>query len=428
VSGFALAASKQLKSFRPSFDQILRGALLLYIAFLPLTSIHFVERIGFLVLLALLVVWCVWHRRHFFLRTPIDMPLGMFVLWVGLTIPFASFPGYSLGEYGKLIKQVLIFYAVLYFFQEKKKWGQLVRLIVGVGLIVCLYGVANYKHPDPLTMTSFLPAEVWLSTYLVMMLPLCIALALYEDSPWAKRAYMACTLLVTCGLLLTQSRASLLAAFTELWGVAVLAQKRAMITVAGATTMLALVLALFTIRVAILPTGSWQVESRTTMPLKLEASSMAHRLDIWAFLLREIGQHPIVGIGYGKETISKLFGQTLEETILPGHSSVRFHGAHNLLLEITVHVGIPGLLLFIWLAVCLGKTIMTAFRQASDGFTRAVVLGVGVGMCGLAVRLMFDQMLVGVLAILFWILVAIAMLASGSYRPCADRGDVEETA
>jgi len=67
--------------------------------------------------------------------------------------------------------------------------------------------------------------------------------------------------------------------------------------------------------------------------------------------------------------------------------------------------------LFIWLAVRLSETILTEFRQASDGFARSVLLGVGVGMCGLAVRLMFDQMVVGVLVVQFSVLAAIVMSA-----------------
>jgi len=53
---------------------------------------------------------------------------------------------------------------------------------------------------------------------------------------------------------------------------------------------------------------------------------------------------------------------------------------------------------------------------------------VGVGMSGLAVRLMFDQMLVGVLAVEFWVLAASAMLAAGSYRLCPDREAAEDAA
>ncbi|MFM7842442.1 MAG: hypothetical protein ACKO9T_11270, partial [Nitrospira sp.] len=140
VSDTAHVSNGKLESFLPYFDQSIRIVVLLYVAGLPFTAIHAAERIGFLLLLAALVVWCVWHRRHFHLRTPIDVPLGMFVLWVGLTIPFAADPVYSLQEFGKLIKQVLIFYTVLYFFQERKSQVHLIWLMVGVALLISVYG------------------------------------------------------------------------------------------------------------------------------------------------------------------------------------------------------------------------------------------------------------------------------------------------
>lgn len=428
MSDTAHVSNGKLESFLPYFDQSIRIVVLLYVAGLPFTAIHAAERIGFLLLLAALVVWCVWHRRHFHLRTPIDVPLGMFVLWVGLTIPFAADPVYSLQEFGKLIKQVLIFYTVLYFFQERKSQVHLIWLMVGVALLISLYGLVHYEHPQFLSMTSVFPSEVWLVTYLLMMLPLCAALALSEDSPWTTAVAVVGVLLGGCCLLLTQSRAGLLAFIAELWGAVLLTQRRAVLMVAGAVTALALILASFMIQVVTLPGGSWKLESAISVPLKLDTTSAEHRRVIWVFMLEQIGKHPIVGIGYGKETVKALVEQIPADDILSNSLSVRNHGAHNILLELALHVGIPGLLLFIWLVVRLGKTVMTAYRQASDGFARAVLLGVGVGMCGLVVRLMFDQMLVGVLAVEFWVLAASAMLAAGSYRLCPDREAAEDAA
>jgi hypothetical protein len=45
------------------------------------------------------------------------------------------------------------------------------------------------------------------------------------------------------------------------------------------------------------------------------------------------------------------------------------------------------------------------------------LLAACIGLIGLGVRLQFDQMLVGALAVEFWILVALAMSASDSSRP-----------
>src|SRR5262247_1804134 len=101
----------------PYFDTLVRVVLGIYIAVLPFKSLLVLERNGFLLLLGLLVVWCAVNRRLFYSRTPYDLPLLALVIWVGLTIPFAVSPFYSLKEYGKLFQHMVVFYAVVYFFR-----------------------------------------------------------------------------------------------------------------------------------------------------------------------------------------------------------------------------------------------------------------------------------------------------------------------
>lgn len=99
-----------------TLELIIRGLLYLYIFSLPFQRLLVLERNIFLALLVLLPLWCLVSRRHFLLATSIDLPLMMFVAWVGFTLLFAVYPDYSRKEFGKLLQQVVIFYAVVYFF------------------------------------------------------------------------------------------------------------------------------------------------------------------------------------------------------------------------------------------------------------------------------------------------------------------------
>lgn len=407
----------------PNFDRLIRWCLFLYIFSLPFKDLFFIERNGFIVLLSFLVLWCVLNRRLCFVQTPIDVPLIVFIFWVCMTIPFATYPLYSLQEFGKLLKQFLLFYVTIFFFRERTNWIPLIWMLVGVSFVVSLYGLAQYERNNPQSMMSSLPAEVWLTTYLVMIIPLCCALAWYEERPMLKGVYVVSALLAMSCLLLTQSRAGLLSFFVELWTFAVLIRRRAMLIAAALITSVTLVAAMLVVDVVTSPDGTLHFESRTSVPLKLGTGSIVHRLDILAFMLPRIVEHPVVGIGYGKETSKMLFGQVPEEDLPPGHSPVRTHGTHNILLELSLHVGVPGALLFAWLAVCLVKSVLEGFRRATDLFAKSVLLGVGVGVCGMAVRIMFDQMLVGTMAVQFWVLVALAMLAAGSFKATAAQQD-----
>jgi len=411
TDGMAMSLGSVARSF-PNLERIIRGFLLVYIFSLPFKSLLILERNGFLVLLFLLVVWCIAHRAHFFLRTPIDLPLAAFVLWVGLTIPFATYPVYSLQEFGKLLKQPLIFYAVVFFFQDRTRRMPLIWPLVGGLFLVSVYGLIGFDE----TMRgggSFLTAEVWLTTYLIMLIPLGFALAWYQEQGWKRNAYILVTMLAAGCLFLTESRAGLLAFLVELWACVWLLKRRAVLLAASVFTLTVIAGIVFLITVMTTPGGADKIKD-SPIPLKTATSSFVHRVDIGMFTLARIAEHPFMGIGYGKETYKKLFGEVPEKDLLPGHAPVRIAGTHNILLEMALHIGIPGLALFLWLMIGLGRMLIEDFRRATDARASAFLLGASVGLIGLGVRLQFDQMLVGTLAVQFWILMAIAVAACDS--------------
>src|SRR5262245_9917160 len=160
-----------------SLDSFIRGLLLIYIAALPFKNLLVIERNGFLVLLGLLAIWCLANRRLFYRPTPFDVPLAAFVGWVGITIPFAAFPDYSLKEFGKLLQQVIVFYATVYFFRHRSFRIVVFALIGCLLIVVSLKGLTQFdlNNPNPkAVVVSYLPAEVWLTTFLVMVIPLAI--------------------------------------------------------------------------------------------------------------------------------------------------------------------------------------------------------------------------------------------------------------
>jgi O-antigen ligase len=409
----SLSSAKGWSLTVPGLDRLIRGLLLVYIVALPFKSLLFVERNGFLLLMALLAVWSAVNRRHFFSRTPVDVPLLAFVAWVGLTIPFAAFPLYSLQEYGKLLQQILVYYAVVFFFREQAARVPLLRLLVGALIVISLYGVVQFKTTDVGMVASFMTSEVWLTTYLVMLAPLAFALAWYEEQPWVKSLYGLAALLATVCLVLVQSRAGLLAFLVELWACAWLLRRRDMVIAAGSVTAALVLAVLLLVQVVKESDGTMTIRLRTSIPVKAQVVSFVHRLDIWGFMLERIPEHPVVGIGYGKETSKRLYAQVPEKYLPPGHEPVKGHGPHNLLLELALMVGFPGMILFIVLVAQLLLATVSGYRRAMESHAQGLLLGVAVEIVGMGVRVMFDQMLVGTLAIQFWVLAALAMIVCG---------------
>lgn len=405
-----LTRSAGLSGWGLRLEQLIQLVLFVFIASLPFRHLLVIERNGFVVLLVLLALWCLINKRVWLIRTPIDVPLLFFVLWVGITLPFASFPDYSLKEFGKLLQGVLVFYAMVFFFRSQPWQKGLIYLLVAVVAFVSAFGLYQFDPANYQAARSFLSSEVWLTTFLVMFIPFCWALAILDHSLSAGKAFvMIAGALATGCLLVTQSRAGLVALLIELWVFAWLFRKQTAWIVAGAVTGLFLLGFAIVAYVDRTSTEGLHSELRATVPFRTTTRSVEHRFDIWSFALSEIAQHPVVGIGYGSET-PRLRYPREAESLKPGDLPFRNVGTHNIFLYMALHVGIPGLLLFLWVVAALVRQLVVCYRCAAQFPSNAVLLGAATGTVGLFVRLQFDQMFVGTLAILFWVLTALAVL------------------
>lgn len=404
----------------PYLDTIIRVVLAVFIAVLPFKSLLIVERNGFIFLLGLLVVWCVVNRGLFYTRTPYDKLLLAFVVWVGLTIPFSVDPSYSVKEYGKLLKHMVVFYAVVYFFRGLLYRQVLFGLVGILALLVAGYGLSQFNLENPQAVISFLPAEQWLTTFLVMIIPFGLTVALGEG-PVAIRAGSAFIVgMMTICLISTQSRAGLLALVAELWVIVWFIRSTSSKIAAGLATVFAIAVVVIVLNTVSTPVIGQTADITNSIPVRKDVASVVHRIDIWWFTLSEIAKHWLVGIGYGIHSYQMLYNQG-DEVVMPGHLAVRNQGTHNIFLYLALHVGLPGMLLFAWFFVRVVRRTSEEYRQAHDWLSKAILMGSVVSVVGLMLRLQFDQMLVGILAVLFWVLLGMAVLSYPSYNRVAEK-------
>ena len=411
TSSIAMQSSERV----PYFDTLVRVVLAVYIAVLPFKPLLVVERNGFLVLLGLLVVWCAINRRLFYSRTAYDMLLLAFVLWVGLTIPFSMAPSYSVKEYGKLLQHMVVFYAVIYFFKGLLYRQALLGLIGIMAILVAGYGLTQFNIKNPQAVVSFFPSEQWLTTFLVMIIPFGLAMALGAGPSEMRVGSAIAVGLMTVCLISTQSRAGLVAFVAELWVIVWFIRSTSAKIVAALATVCVIVAVMVAFNANVAPAIGVSADIKSVLPIQTSVQSVFHRFDIWWFTLSEIAKHWLVGIGYGGQSYQMLFGQD-KEVVMPGHQAVTNQGTHNIFLYLALHVGIPGMLLFGWFFVRVVLTTAEEFRQAHDWLSKAVLAGSVVSVVGLILRLQFDQMLVGSLAVLFWVLLAMAVLSYPSYN------------
>ncbi|HEX6950743.1 MAG TPA: O-antigen ligase family protein [Nitrospira sp.] len=397
------------------FSLLIGGLLLGYIALLPFTPLRLIERNSFIVLLGALALWCLFNRKLFYVPTPFDLRLLAFLLWIGLTLPFAVSPQYSVQEYGKLLQQVMMFYAVGYFLKENQLQRILFCLIGGVAIVVAGYGVTQFNLTNGQAVKSFFTSEVWLTTFLVMVFPFAFAVAFGNGPREVKgMAAIACGLFFAC-LLGTQSRAGLVSFLAELWIMAWLLRSSKVRIAAGGITLFLILAVLIAFKVDFSKNADPLRAARESLPIQTNVISIFHRFDIWAFTLTEIVRHGIVGIGYGSHSYLLTYGED-QESVSEGHQPVKRAGTHNIFLYFALHVGLPGAILFGWLYYTFIVRTIREYRQAAGWMQQAILAGSAGSLLGLLCRLQFDQMLIGTLAILFWVLLAMAVLQYPSVK------------
>lgn len=403
-------------SVLPNLDSIIRGLLYLYIFSLPFKRLLFIERNGFIILIVLLVLWCAVNRRHFFLRTPIDLPLVAFVAWVGFTVPFATFPAYSFQEFAKLLQQGLMFYAAVYFFREPIHKQRMVWMLLGTLALISAYGIWQFDtRPwmgrntqggrEYYLIESFLSGDVALTTYLVMLAPLSAAAALSWSGEWKRFLAGGTAALAVLCQFLTFSRAGLLAMLGEAIAFVWITGQKKVAYWAGA-----LVLTLVVGVVGLLIANEKDPEMLRFIPgaSKLTVYNLDARFTIWRFGLEKLWEHPLVGIGFGKDNfhlVTQLESQKLESTATTAIPA----GTHNTFLDITVGSGIPALLGFVWLLGAIVRAGLNQLRRLPGPLENALTLTVITVVAGMALRNFFDHMWVGNLAVQFWVLVGLAL-------------------
>jgi heptosyltransferase-3/putative inorganic carbon (HCO3(-)) transporter len=229
----------------------------------------------------------------------------------------------------------------------------------------------------------------WLSTYLVIVLPLLIA-----GAARARHFRTVCTYGGAVALALMMQAFS----YTRAGWMALLAQG----VVFGAfTRRVRLVLGTLTgflITISLLLTlglGHYQQDT-------LDLRTLQTRAAVWALMLQEIEEHPVFGVGYGTKTFMARFGDRPE--------TVNAQGSHSLYLMTAMGSGVPALVFLLWiLAAAVSECRRLALACAGHPETVALLIGLALMIVGMAVRNLFDVMFIGSLSCLFWLLLATGM-------------------
>ncbi len=384
-----------------------------FMSFFPFVS-HYQEYAFFsLLVMGLSLTW--FDRTNPLVRTPIDVPLLGFVGWVLCTIPFAIDPAYSFSEWRKLVAHVLIFYwgtfVLRRYDQDRKLARQVLWAVILGSLALSGYALEEFIWRGGTWRDRLVRAVApnsdynWLTTYLVLVLPILIAW-LFMCQRVRMRVFGLVTVLA---VLFAQ-----IAAYTRAGWVAHIVQAISLGMMSGRKRLIIGFFAGTIAMAATMVTASQIGYQQETMdPWTLQA-----RVKTWKLGLNDLVQHPIVGVGFGNYTFSKMhtaeikaeMHKTAEEKVLPG--------LHSTFAIILIGSGVPALFFFLWTIVRIIRELAGGIRALAvrEAGMRLLPLAIALSVLGFMVRNAFDYMFVGTLASLFWIVVAVGLSIKDRHR------------
>jgi len=342
--------------------------------------------------------------------TPVDVPLLALMGWVLATVPFAADPAFSLSEWRKFAAYVLVFYWTLFVLRDRS-WEQMVKQVlaaVGAGMMfISIYAAIDFILSGGNLLERTVRARSpgassqWLGTYVVITLPMLSAgTLLINSAAWRRFVHVSGGILAIATLLLSYTRAAWLAVWVQ-----IIIWARVM---HHGKILLRSVMAGVAITVVVQVVALYGYQSDLAASFYSPGSSKSvERIVIWSMTVDAISQHPVVGIGFGSKAFATWAAGRLNDRELGDSSSLP--GTHNVFLMFALGSGVPALGLFVWffwqaVAKCL------ASPKGREPWREALTVGSALMVIGFAVRNFFDDMFVGSLATLFFILLAVGMI------------------
>ncbi|MGE3153736.1 MAG: O-antigen ligase family protein [Nitrospiraceae bacterium] len=373
-------------------------AVLTFLNFFP--PAHGPARYLFFSLLLIAVAMRWKEGAPVWIRTPLDLPLLLLLGWILLTVPFSIDPDYSFREWRKLVAQALVFYWATAVFRARPDTRPVRHVMHAVllgTLVSAGYAVVEFMLQGGTWRDRFIRAGAfgsdynWLSTYMIMAIPLVLAAAATLRSRWMKGLSLGVAVLALLAEFAAYTRAGWLGLAAEGLAGAWLSGRRWL--------LVGLILAFTAIGFGFVVASDLGFQRSTADLWTLEV-----RVAVWKLAAADLWHHPLVGVGYGNYNFVKRYaGQPELE---------KAYGPHSTFVVMGLGSGLPALLLFGWLLLRIFLILTRSIkehRSLSDADSRLVPFGAALMVVGFTVRNLFDYMFIGSLANLFWILIATAL-------------------
>ena len=334
-------------------------------------------------------------------RTAFDLPVLFLLVWGLLSTILSVDIKYSFKEYrGDMLIGFLLLYSSINNIEERTV-ERILDLLVVSAVVVSIYGILEYKGligqmESPGRVDSVTPDYNYFSTYLILVLPI-LFYRFYMGSAKMRVIYFSVTLIAAIALILTFTRAAWIAAFAEIIFFGIFINRKILI-ILFAVVIIGSIIMNFKHKIPI--TASESLKTQIAHP----AHSYNDRIDLWRFGIVHLKDRAVFGFGYGRANFAKVYPEFFKRSILLFHT-------HNTFLNISLELGIPGLIALLWLFWVILKTLWKDWKDKLNE-NRILSFAIFVSVVGFLVRIQFDHLLVDEMALMLWLLVGMGFAIS----------------
>ncbi|MFA5142991.1 MAG: O-antigen ligase family protein [Candidatus Omnitrophota bacterium] len=338
-----------------------------------------------LVAYALIFTW-LWranNAEHYkFKSTFIGIPIFLFAALAIISCFFSIYKYDSLYGMIKLFCYIGIYYLVVNEF-DRETIKRILYIVIGMGALLSIYGLMQYLNllnhswwdPKDLIAATFVNHNHF-SGYLELVIPVTVILVMKKPPSTARQLFAFSALVVMIMVfILAQSRGAWVSLTISFLALAcILAKKKE----GGVKKIVILALVVIAI-VSLVYFGRDVISERIAGSVSAEPAggSFATRLKIWQGALDMIRHSPIAGTGIG--TFAWGFPRYRPEGL---NGLANF--AHNDYLETACDMGMPALLVMLWLITAV---IKTGIREENFNSYR---LGCAIGVLSLSIHALSD--------------------------------------
>jgi len=334
-------------------------------------------------------------------RSILDLPVLFLLVWGLLSTLLSVDIKYSFKEYrGDMLIGFLLLYSSINNIEERTV-ERILDLLVVSAVVVSIYGILEYKGligqmESPGRVDSVTPDYNYFSTYLILVLPI-LFYRFYMGSAKMRVIYFSVTLIAAIALILTFTRAAWIAAFAEIIFFGIFINRKILI-ILFAVVIIGSIIMNFKHKIPI--TASESLKTQIAHP----AHSYNDRIDLWRFGIVHLKDRAVFGFGYGRANFAKVYPEFFKRSILLFHT-------HNTFLNISLELGIPGLIALLWLFWVILKSLWKDWKDKLNE-NRILSFAIFVSVVGFLVRIQFDHLLVDEMALMLWLLVGIGFAIS----------------